>query len=134
MGFLDEKTYVDQAENVLKELSKPGTDKFGNKRPAQLVTTSKIRNILSMAADIYDNVLQNSSSELSSDIVGRIEYLRVRMIYESGREHTVKRFLEASKLLEYVKMIGNDKKKFILFYRYMEALVAFHKYYGGKEN
>ena len=137
MGFLDEKTYVDQAENVLKELSKPGTDKMGNKRPAQLVTTSKIRNILSMAADIYDNVLQNSSSELSSDIVGRIEYLRVRMIYEAGRDgdkSPTRRFIDESHLLDYVKMISNDKKKFILFYRYMEALVAFHKYYGGKEN
>ena len=134
MDFLDEKTYVDQAERVLDKLTQPYTDKYGKTRQPSLVTTSKIRNILSMAADIYDNVLQNTEPELNLGIVARIEYLRVRMIYEAGREPKVKDFLEAAGVIEYLKMIGDDKKKFILFYHYMEALVAFHKYKGGREN
>ena len=135
MEFLNEKTYVDQAEKVLDELTQPYTDNNGKTRTPSLLTTSKIRNILSMAADIYDSVLQNMEPELNSDLVARIEYLRVRMIYEAGREPAkVKPFIEKAKLIEYAKMIGNDKKRFILFYRYMEALVAFHKFKGGKEN
>ena len=134
MEFLDEKTYVDQAEKVLDALTQPYTDNNGKTRTPSLVTTSKIRNILSMAADLYDSVLQNMEPELNSDLVARIEYLRVRMIYEAGREPKVKSFLEKAKLIEYAKQIGNDKKRFILFYRYMEALVAFHKFKGGKEN
>lgn len=133
MEFLKETTYVDEAEKTLAELTKP-FEKNGRMIKPQIVSTSKIRNILSMAADIYDNVMQNSSDTLSDDIVSRIEYLRVRMIYECGREDSVKRFINASRLLEYVKMIGNDKKKYILFYHYLEALIAFHKYNGGKDS
>ena len=129
--FLDEKTYVDQAEKVLDRLLEK-KDKWGKR--ISLVTTSKIRNILSMAADIYDKVLQNREDQLSKDIVSRIEYLRVRIIYECGREDKVKYFVEEANLLEYLKMIGSDKQKYILFYHYLEALVAFHKYKGGKEN
>ena len=86
-----------------------------------------------MAADIYDKALQNKEDKLSDEIVSRIEYLRVRVIYECGREPKVKDFVNSANLLDYIKMIGNDKKKYILFYHYLEALVAFHKFKGGKD-
>ena len=130
--FLNEKTYVDQAESVLDKLTQK-FEKNGKWITPQIVTTSKIRNILSMAADIYDNVLQNKDDYLSEEIVSRIEYLRVRIIYECGREPQVKEFVNAADLLYYIKMIGNDKKKYVLFYHYLEALVAFHKFKGGKD-
>ena len=130
--FLKEKTYVDQAESVLDKLTQK-FEKNGKWITPQIVTTSKIRNILSMAADIYDNVLQNKDDQLSDEIVSRIEYLRVRIIYECGREPKVKEFVNAADLLDYIKMIGNDKKKYVLFYHYLEALVAFHKFKGGKD-
>lgn len=131
MDFLNDATYVDQAEKVILDL-KNQTDNRG--KPLQMVTTSKIRNILSMAADIYDNAMQSNSNELNADVASRIEYLRVRMIYEAGRERSVKDFVEKSHLLDYCKMIGADKKRYIMFYRYLEALIAFHKFNGGKEN
>ncbi len=136
MEFLNEATYVDQAEKVIQALKAPKTINGREIKP-QLVTTSKIRNILSMAADIYDNALQSSSNELGADITSRIEYLRVRVVYECGRDtdrdKPVQAFVKESRILDYIKMIGSDKKKYILFYRYLEALVAFHKFYGGKD-
>lgn len=135
MDYLSEKTYVDQAEQVLKKLTEPYQSKDGRTVYPQIVTTSKIRNILSMAADIYDKTLQNTDAKLNDDIVSRIEYLRVRIIYECGRdERGVKKFVNEAKLIDYLKMINGDKGKYILFYRYLEALVAFHKFYGGKDN
>jgi len=130
--FLNEKTYVDQAESVIEKLT-TRFEKNGKWIQPQIVTTSKIRNILSMSADIYDKVLQNKEELLGDEIISRIEYLRVRIIYECGREHKVKDFVDAAGLLDYVKMIGGEKKRYILFYHYLEALVAFHKYKGGKE-
>ena len=130
--FLSEKTYVNQAESVLDKLTAK-IERNGKWITPQIVTTSKIRNILSMAADIYDKVLQNKEDQLSDEIVSRIEYLRVRMIYECGREQMVKNFVNAAQLLDYIKMIGSDKKKYILYYHYLEALVAFHRYKGGKD-
>lgn len=123
--------YVDVAENVIKKLSQK-TDKKGN--IVQMVTTSKIRNLLAMTADIYNEVMSRDDMELEDDICAKIEYLRVRFIYESGRENKVKDLVVEAEILENLKEIGNSRQKFILFNRYMEALVAFHRFYGGKDN
>lgn len=126
-----ENNYVDKAENVIKELVEESKQK--NRGKVNIVTTSKIRNLLAMTADIYNQVLTHSSERLNEEICSRIEYLRVRFIYECGREEKVKRFVEKAQLLDVLKEIGASKRNYILFSRYMEALIAFHKYYGGKE-
>lgn len=128
---INAQNYVDAAESVIKKLSQK-TDKRGN--VVQMVTTSKIRNLLAMTADIYNEVMSGENQMLSEDICSKIEYLRVRFIYESGREPKVKDLVTEAGILEILKEIGTDKQKYILFNRYMEALVAFHKYYDGKDN
>ena len=85
MEFLNEATYVDQAGEILEAMTRKYIDRNGKEKTPTIVSTSKIRNILSMAADIYDNVLQNPSKELNESLTARVEYLRVRMVYESGR-------------------------------------------------
>lgn len=77
--------------------------------------------------------LQNLQKILDDEICGRIEYLRVRFMYECGREPKVKEFVQQAEILEILKEIKQSKKNYLLFSRYMEALIAFHKYYGGKE-
>ena len=37
-------------------------------------------------------------------------------------------------LLEEIGKFGRDKDRLIVFCHYMEALVAYHRYYGGREN
>lgn len=132
---IHDNDYVDKAENAIKSLVEES--KKNNRGKVSIVTTSKIRNILAMTADIYNQVLANSSEKLSNEIYGRIQYLRVRMLYECGRDDSrdekVKKFVERTQLLEILKEIGTSKSNYILFNKYMEALVAFHKYYGGKE-
>ena len=59
--------------------------------------------------------------------------MRVRLVYEAGRDDTVKNFVKKCKLLEYIKGVGDDLNKFFAFSQYMEALVAYHRYFGGKE-
>ena len=71
---------------------------------------------------------------LEEEICSRIEYLRVRFLYEAGREPAVRRLVEEAKLLEVLKGIHGSKKNFILFSRYMEALVAFRKYYDENDD
>ena len=74
---------------------------------------------------------------MSKDIIGRIQYLRLRIIYECGREENkgvVKDFIECSDILSIIKTIGHDKNKFLLLSKYIEGLVAYHKFYGGKDN
>ena len=125
-----EGTYVDKAEKVILGLK---SKKNKNGKTVPMVTTSKLRKIYAITADIYNQVMNEQKEVLSADVVGRIEYLRVRIIYEAGRENDVKSFVEDSELLENIKEIKASRKNFLLFNHYMEALVAFHKFHGGKE-
>lgn len=127
---INEKNYVDRAERAILDLVKETEQ---DRRVKGIVTTSKIRNLLAMTADIYNQVLEQSREKLDEEVIGRIEYLRVRVMYECGREPQVRRFVEKAELIEILKEIGGSKKKYLLFSRYMEALVAFHKYHGGKD-
>ena len=57
---------------------------------------------------------------------------RVRIAYEAGRDNTVKNFIAKAKLMEYIKGAGDDRETFVSFVHYMEALVAWHRYHGGR--
>lgn len=131
---INKENYVDKAEQAIQTLIQESKAKSRSGR-ANIVTTSKIRNLLTMTADIYNRALMCPSPKLDADICGDIEYLRIRFLYECGRdqEQKVKNFVEKAELLEILKEINQDKENYLLFSRYMEALVAFHKYYGGKE-
>ncbi|SET01695.1 CRISPR-associated protein Csm2 [[Clostridium] aminophilum] len=131
MKIINDTNYVDEAENAIKRLKNKINPKTG--RPDPMVKTSKIRNLLSMSADIYNNVLILNSEKLNSELAGRIEYLRMRFVYECGREPTVKNFVLEAKILDVLKEIDGNKSNYILFNHYMEALVAFHKFYGGND-
>ena len=116
--------YVDAAEAVMRKLS----------NNSKKITTSKIRNLLSLVSDIYNMENLRDASELLPDSKTALTMMRIRVVYEAGREQTVKEFVTEAKLLEYIKGIGNDREKLINFAHYMEALVAYHRYYiGGRE-
>lgn len=83
---INENNYVDKAEEAIIELVKDAKERYGVRYRDKLVTTSKIRNLLAMTADIYNQVLVCQEEVLSDDICGRIEYLRVRFMYEYGRD------------------------------------------------
>lgn len=130
---INQDNYVDEAEKVIKTLK--GRKNQRNGREIQMVTTSKIRSLLAMTSDIYNETLNETESKLPQRLCSRIEYLRVRFIYESGKdqEGKVKDFVETARILDILKEIRGEKENFLLFARYMEALVAFHKFYGGKD-
>lgn len=127
MKIINEGNYSDVAQNVIKTLSQP--NKYGR---INIISTSQLRNILAMSADIYNQVVP-LEKDLTDEINSRIEYLRVRCFYEAGRERLVKNFMEKSQIPEILREINGEKKNFILFNHYLEALVAFRKYYGGKD-
>lgn len=121
--MVTEQNYVEEAEKVIREMGMEG----------KKLTTSKLRNLLSMTADIYNVVIHQNSDALTEEVKSRIEYLRIRFLYEAGREESVRLLVEKAGLLEVLKNIKGSKKNYIFFNRYVEALVAFHKYYGGQD-
>lgn len=120
---LTKDNYVETADKVMQELVK--TEKR--------LTTTKIRNLLSMVSDLYNGIRREHSQVLNSDWVSRIQYVRMHFAYEAGREPSVKKFIEQADLMDVIKDIGTSREKLILFCHYMEALVAYHRFYGGKD-
>ena len=131
---INDTNYCDLAEGVIKQLGRPDSRNPG--RLSFNLTTSKIRNLLSMVNQIYNDVVLSDGDNLKEKHKSQLTYLRVRMLYEAGRDErgeSVKPFLEKSNLLSILGEIGGERKKFLLFCRYFEALVAYHRYFGGKD-
>ena len=121
---LTNENYVKQAEDVINNL-------IAGK--SKILTTSKIRKLLAMVSDMYTKAKRLKSNTLSSDWVSKIQYFKMHTIYEAGREPSVKKFIEEAQIIEQIDKIKADKDKLILFCLYMEALVAYRKYLGGKD-
>ena len=86
-----------------------------------------------MTSEIYNEVVLQSEEALTPEQVGKIQYLKIRTIYEAGREPSVKNFVKTANIIEHIDGINKKRSRFILFSRYMEALVAYRKYLGGKD-
>ena len=127
--ILQNDTYVQKAEAVIDKLAQ-NRDRRGN---VQMVTTSKIRNLLSMTNEIYNEVRLSRDEKLDEEIRGRISYLKIRFVYEAGRDGQVGDFVKEAQILECIDEIRDSKSRCLLFCRYMEALVAYHKFKGGKD-
>ena len=118
---LQKENYVQRAEKVIKALG------------AKSLSTSQIRNILSMLSQIYNDVIVSTDETLSEEIQSQLRYLKVKLIYAAGREQNVKAFIEMSQIDRHLDKIGNSREQFILYSRYMEALVAYHKFYNSND-
>lgn len=127
---IDKLGYVQQAEKVILKLKEPS--QF-NRRGGLQLTTSKIRGILSMVSELYNEARRIQGATIPEELQSRVQYLKMRMAYEAGRERNVKDFLEAANLMTELDSIGSSKEKLILFCQYMEALVAYHKFHGGND-
>lgn len=127
---LNEQNYVDEAEKVILN---PKNLKKKNGKLVPAITISQLRNLLAMTADIYNQILNQHGERLSEDVCSRIQYLRIRFLYEAGRNKDVKNLIETAELINIVQEIAGSREKYILFSRYMEALVAFHRYHGGAD-
>ena len=121
------ENYVDEAERIMRALISSGTT----------ITTSKIRNLLSLVTDIYNDESIRTEDKLKPDSVVKLNLMRVRVAYEYGRDngesvgkdkvYPMKEFITQAHLREYLKGISTDRADLIRFAHYMEALVAFHR-------
>ena len=126
MAILTDDNYVDKAEAAIKSLKRNNRDR--RNPDAFLLTTSKIRHLLSLTCALFDE----SNVKGYPDLQDKIAYLRVQFVYQSGREFAVKDLVQQAQILEALKEVSN-KETLQRFCRYMEALVAYFKFYGGKD-
>ena len=113
--------YVDFAEKLMK-------DKY------RIITTSKLRNILSLLMDVYNAEMLRTEETICEDSVVKLQMARIRIAYECGRDRNTKEFVDAAHLLPWLKAIGNSRCQAIRYVHYLEAIVAYHRFFGGREN
>lgn len=115
------KDYVDFAEELMKTQSRQ-------------ITTSKLRNILSLLMDVYNTEILRTEPTLLEESAAKLQMARIRIAYECGRDRNTREFVEAAHLLPWLKGIGASREQAIRYIRYLEAIVAYHRFWGGKEN
>lgn len=126
-----ENDYIKQAKNCIDKLHKED----------KLPTTSQLRkfltavNTVSGKIDVYRDKNGGKIDTLPTELATEVEFLQVKLAYQIGRDtkDTMKSFNDETHLMDRIKKIGNKAKAFDDFTRYVEALVAFHKFYGGKD-
>ena len=120
------ENYASTAESLMDKYM----DGYKGRRFGETLTTSKLRSIYSLVMNAYVKV---DSPEEYEEHKPDIQYLKVRMAYEAGREASVKSFLTATHLMELVESI-EGYEQFKLYCRYAEALVAYFKFFGGRDS
>lgn len=115
------KDYVDFAEKLMKTRSRQ-------------ITTSKLRNILSLLMDVYNTEILRTEAELSEESQVKLQMARIRIAYECGRDRNTKEFVEGAYLLPWLKAVGSSREQAIRYIHYLEAIVAYHRFWGGREN
>ncbi len=113
--------YVGAAEKVMQKV-------------ATSIKTSKLRGFLTLVIDIYNAESLRKEGKLLPESQMKLMRMRVRVVYDAGRDEGVKTFVQQAELLSYLAGIGDQREKLIRFAYYMEALVAYHRFLGGKEN
>lgn len=110
-----------------------------DERKRMRLTTSQLRNFLSLVVQVRNKVEiarldgQIEGDRLPDSIAPMILNLRARLVYQMARERAVKDFVEIADLEKDLQEIGTSYRKFKEFTLYVEALVAYHKLRGGKE-
>ena len=138
---------VERAEKVMKALKNESDGRNsqhqgGANHPVKMITVSQIRKFLTAVNSLTDKVErykvkhlkgEEPMLELSTDLAAEVKYLKVKLAYQCGRHKEVANFEREAGLLKEISGIGKDFNKYMSFARYVEALVAYHKYYGGKD-
>lgn len=125
---LNKNDYVDRAEKDMTYLLKEWNC---------ALTTSKIRSILAMTAEILNKVNSAKAQASATDAInerikGDLTQLRIRCVYECGRFPEVKDFMTQTQILKHIANV-KTLEQCESFCHYMEALVAYHRYLGGKD-
>lgn len=125
---------VTEAEKAIEGLKY----KDKNNRDRIDVATSQIRkfltavNVVRNKVDLYK--AKNKGAEaLSKELTAEIKFLKVNLLYQAGRTAAVKQFMTVSKLDIIIDGIGDSLARFVKFTKYVEALVAYHKFLGGRD-
>lgn len=108
-------------------------EKLVKENKDNMVTTTQLRQLLSNSVIVKNKISSNvlkKKDKLSDKLLNDVKYLLIKHTYQCGRESKVKEFDKKFEISERLKKI-KTKEDFDRFYRYLEEIVAYVKYYIG---
>lgn len=113
--------FTEEAEWVINQINNSKNKK---------VKSSQIRKILALVNQMDFKLSNYHDNKINEEIKNMLLNLKIRIIYQSGRENTVKDFVTKGELLEKIGIILKNESTSELseYIRYIEALVAYHKF------
>ncbi len=104
-------------------------------RRLNLFTTSQLRKILSSAVIVKNRMDREAggSSTIPEVLVDEIQYMRLKLVYQMGREESLKSCLNGQfgpDLPAIIQNIGTSRDRFDRFFRLLESIVAYRKFAG----
>ena len=140
MERLTQLNFASLAEDVIQnKIMKKGGKNPRETSETPMITTSKIRNMLELTNTLYNKLIKYRDEELSDEIMSYIQYVRMKFAYEYGRDYNERKktpvsdFIKEAKIIGHLESIGKSREQALIFCKYMESLVAFHKYHGGRD-
>ena len=116
----DDKNFIE-----IEEMAKKIKDK--------IFSTTQLRLLLSNSVIVKNKIsskILKKKDKLSDELLNDVKYLLIKHTYQCGRESKVKEFDQKFEISERLKKI-KTKEDFDRFYRYLEEIVAYVKYYIG---
>ena len=123
---LNQLNYVDLAQKVI--------DKHYQMK-GKTITTNQIRNFLELTNELREQLRTDHVEKLDTDMMSQVQYIKLRLIYAAGRDegdNGVFKFMQCSSLIECLDTVGDSPQQYLLICKYLEALIAYHKWYETK--
>ncbi|WP_298814722.1 type III-A CRISPR-associated protein Csm2 [Chloroflexus sp.] len=126
-----ERIIIEDSPEAINLLVK-AADKLGKYLKDEKLTTSQIRTIFGEVRSIEQEV-PTSAQELPLAAQRRLLMLKPKMAYQVGRFNNNQALRElADTLSEAIDLVGNDARRFRVFVDLFEAILAYHRRYGGR--
>jgi len=128
MAFFQNDLALTKPEEINEVARKEG-EKF-----ARRIKTNQIRNIFSTVEKIRSD-FKREKFKVTDAIRRELIMLRPKLAYAVGRNEEVKPFQELfDEAITKVLESSNPEEALKNFFFLAEAVVAYHKYYGGRDN
>jgi len=98
------------------------------------IKTNQIRNFFAAIVSIKNKV-EAMDEFIYSEIETELLLLQPKLAYAAGRQNVVRPFKEfMDEIIPSIQKSTDKEKAVINFFNLIESVVAYHKFYGGRDN
>ncbi|MDV3103750.1 type III-A CRISPR-associated protein Csm2 [Thermococcus waiotapuensis] len=99
------------------------------------IHTTQVRKIIEMAKDVHVKVsiIQEEKADLSNEIQANARKMMMLLAYTAGKNPNVSSLANSLQPILAWLLENPSKENFNRVYEFFEAIISYHRYFGGKE-